>query len=110
NRIVLEMPYARFTYTVIGQRVVLPSDLSAAISQVGYSRLVLSACTPLFSAAKRLLVYARLTQTVPVGAARALPGSPTIRPIESPDGVLPTHNPLPPVFVTLQPHVLTPLV
>ena len=64
------MPYAHFTYTVIGQRVVAPTDVEAAVANVGYTRLVLSACTPLFSAAKRLLVYARLTRTVPVGAAR----------------------------------------
>jgi sortase A len=74
NHILLEMPYAHFTYTVIGQRVVLPTDVSAAVSTVGYTRLVLSACTPLFSAEKRLLVYARLTKTVPVGAARVLGG------------------------------------
>ena len=74
NHILLDMPYAHFTYTVIGQRVVLPTDVSAAVANVGYTRLVLSACTPLFSAEKRLLVYARLTKTVPVGAARVLPG------------------------------------
>jgi sortase A len=69
EQIVLDMPYAHFTYTVTGHRVVDPSDVAAAIGHVGYSRLVLSACTPLFSAAERLLVYARLTRTVPVGAA-----------------------------------------
>jgi len=74
NHILLNMPYAHFTYTVIGQRVVLPTDVSAAVANVGYTRLVLSACTPLFSAEKRLLVYARLTRTVPVGAARVLGG------------------------------------
>jgi sortase A len=74
NHILLNMPYAHFTYTVIGQRVVLPTDVSAAVSNVGYTRLVLSACTPLFSAEKRLLIYARLTKTVPVGAARELGG------------------------------------
>ena len=31
NHILLEMPYAHFTYTVIGQRVVLPTDVSAAV-------------------------------------------------------------------------------
>jgi sortase A len=74
SRILLNMPYAHFTYTVIGRRVVLPTDVSAAVSNVGYTRLVLSACTPLFSAEKRLLIYARLTKTVPVGAARVLGG------------------------------------
>ena len=65
------MPYAHFTYTVIGQRVVLPTDVAAAVSNVGYTRLVLSACTPLFSAEKRLLVYARLTTP-----CRSPPGRP----------------------------------
>lgn len=83
NHILLSMPYAHFTYTVTGQRVVAPSDVAAAVAEVGYSRLVLSACTPLFSAAKRLLVYARLTRTVPEGAARVLPGGATPLPIEA---------------------------
>ncbi len=82
NHILLDMPYARFTYTVIGKRVVWPSDVRAAVAEVGYSRLVLSACTPLFSAAKRLLVYAKLTRTVPVGPALWVPGGGVIRPIE----------------------------
>jgi sortase A len=83
NHILVDMPYAHFTYTVIAQRVVLPSDVSAAVADVGYPRLVLSACTPLFSAARRLLVYARLSRIVPVGAARVLPGHPAIRPIQT---------------------------
>jgi sortase A len=66
----LDMPYAHFTYTVVAKRVVAPTDVAAAVGNVGYSRLVLSACTPLFSAAKRLLIYARLVRTVPVGAGR----------------------------------------
>jgi sortase A len=71
SRILLNMPYAHFTYTVVAKQVVAPTDVRAAVSNVGYSRLVLSACTPLFSAAKRLLVFARLTRTVPVGVGRA---------------------------------------
>ena len=78
------MPYAKFTFTVIGRRVVAPSNVQAAVADVGYSRLVLSACTPLFSAAKRLLVYARLTRTVPVGAAGTLAGGGLAQPIETP--------------------------
>ncbi len=112
NRIVLKMPYARFTYRVTGKRVVLPTDVSAAIAQVGYSRLVLSACTPLFSAEKRLLVYARLARVVPVGAARKLPGDPIVRPIESSTASA-SHSrrrALPPVLEPLQPQALTPLV
>jgi sortase A len=83
DRILVYMPYAHFTYTVTGQRIVMPTNVPAAVDDVGYTRLVLSACTPLFSAEKRLLVYARLTRTVPVGAARMLPGGAIPRPIEA---------------------------
>lgn len=68
NRIELDMPYADFTYTVTGSRVVAPTDFRDAVADVGYPRLVLSACTPLFSAAKRLLVFARLTATTAKGS------------------------------------------
>ena len=60
SRIMLDMPYARFTYAVTSSAVVAPTDVRAAVSYAGYPRLVLSACTPVFSAAKRLLVFARL--------------------------------------------------
>jgi sortase A len=69
--IAVEMPYGDFTYVVTGSRVVAPSDVHDATAYLGYSRLVLSACTPLFSASKRLLVFARLTHTVAKGAGRA---------------------------------------
>ncbi len=108
NRIIVNMPYAHFTYTVIGHRVVSPTDVSAAVSQVGYPRLVLSACTPLFSAEKRLLVYARLTRTVPAGAARALPGNPEIQPIEAPGTA--RERRLPPVLESMQSHAVSPIV
>jgi sortase A len=101
NRIELEMPYARFTYTVTAQLVVAPTDVRAAVAKVGYNRLVLSACTPLFSAAKRLLVYARLTRIVPEGAARKFPGGLRPRPIEA----LPTaHKRLHGVLEPFQEH------
>jgi sortase A len=115
NHILLYMPYAHLTYTVIGQRVVAPTDVEAAVANVGYSRLVLSACTPLFSAAKRLLVFARLTRTVPEGAARRLPGGGRARPIEA-VGARPRpkaqggRRALPPVLESLDPHVLSALV
>ena len=70
DRILLDMPYADFTYTVTGHRVVPPSDVRDAVTNTGYARLVLSACTPLFSASKRLLVFARLSRTVAVRAGR----------------------------------------
>jgi sortase A len=79
NRILLRMPYARFTYAVTGSRVVAPTDLRAAVGEVGYSRLVLSACTPLFSAAKRLLVFARLARVEPAAVLRSITTSARIR-------------------------------
>jgi sortase A len=72
NRIVLRMPYARLTYLVTGSSVVPPTDVHDAIARVGYSRLVLSACTPLFSAEKRILVFARLSSEEPLGPSRTL--------------------------------------
>jgi sortase A len=100
--IVLEMPYARFTYTVIGSRVVLPDDVSV-IDPVGYSRLVLSACTPLFSASHRLIVFARLTSTVPLGAARVPRASVPA------GGAFSEERSLPPVLKSRQ-RLLAPLV
>lgn len=110
NHILLEMPYGRFTYTVTGQRVVAPTDVRAAVAGLGYSRLVLSACTPLFSAEKRLLVYARLTRIVPEGAARRLPGGALAQPIVTP--LAPAgdrHKRLPPVLESFDPHVVFPV-
>jgi sortase A len=108
NRILLNMPYAHFTYTVVAQRTVSPSDVQAAVAGVGHPRLVLSACTPLFTAEKRLLVYARLTRTVPVGAARLLAGGVIAHPIESPLHP-PRRKALPAVLESLDPHRVAPL-
>src|SRR5205085_12405019 len=112
NVIRLNMPYAKFTYTVVGHRVVAPTNVQAAVANIGYTRLVLSACTPLFSAAKRLLVYARLTRTVPVGAARRLPGGGLVRPIEAPPprAAGAGRRALPPVLESLDSNVVSPLV
>jgi sortase A len=57
----LELPYGTFTYRVTGSRVVAPADVAVARSRRGATRLVLTACTPLFSAAQRLVVEARLS-------------------------------------------------
>jgi sortase A len=115
DRIALEMPYAHFAYTVIGSEVVAPTDVRAAVGDVGYDRLVLSACTPLFSAAKRILVFAHLVRTTPVGAARRLPGGARVRTIEVPPARAParTHAPrnrLPAVLEPLEPALLAPRV
>jgi sortase A len=112
NHILLYMPYAHFIYTVTGQRVVWPTNVGAAVSEVGYSRLVLSACTPVFSAEKRLLVYARLTRTVPVGAARVLPGGASPVPIEATprSAFASRRGSLPAMLVSLDPNKVSALV
>jgi sortase A len=68
DKIVLTMPYARFTYVVQYHRIVVPTDVGV-IDNVGYERLVLSACNPLYSAAQRIIVFARMTREQPLGAA-----------------------------------------
>jgi sortase A len=60
DAITLRLPYASFRYRVEGRRIVDPGDLSV-LRRVGHDRLVLSACHPLFSAARRIVVLARLT-------------------------------------------------
>jgi len=68
NTITLTMPYGRFTYRVEGTKIVGPNALWV-INRVRYDRLVLSACHPLYSASKRIVVFARLVSTQPLGAA-----------------------------------------
>ena len=68
--IVVSMRYARFTYVVQKTQIVLPTALWVT-NNVGYDRLVLSACNPLYSAAQRIIVFARLAQIEPLGASRA---------------------------------------
>ncbi len=68
NRIVVEMPYGRFTYAVERSRIVTPDDVWVLRRQ-SYDRLILSACHPLYSAAKRIVVFARLVRTEPKGSA-----------------------------------------
>ncbi len=68
--IVLTMPYGRFTYVVQYHRIVLPTALWVT-KNVGYERLVLSACNPLYSAAQRIIVFARLQGVVPTTGAAA---------------------------------------
>jgi sortase A len=106
-QIQLQMPYGHFTYTVLGHRVVSPQDVAAATAQVGYSRVVLSACTPLFSAAKRLLVFARLTRAVPVGPARYLTEGQLPHSLEYPLRP-PAARELPPVLKSLGPYYVAP--
>ena len=58
DRIVVDMPDGRFIYRVEESKIVDDQDLSV-LQPVGYRRLMLSACHPLYSAAQRIIVYAR---------------------------------------------------
>jgi sortase A len=73
DKIVLNMPYGRFTYVVQYDRIVPPTQVSVVDNQ-GYDRLVLSACNPLYSAAQRIIVFAKLADVQPLGAARSASG------------------------------------
>jgi sortase A len=64
--ITVELPYATFRYRVFTHEIVQSDDWSI-IRDRGFDTLVLSACHPLYSAAKRWVVYARLVQVEPVG-------------------------------------------
>jgi sortase A len=68
TRIVITMPYGRFIYVVQYHRIVLPTALWVT-HNVGYDRLILSACNPLYSAAQRIIVFARLRSLKPLGPA-----------------------------------------
>ena len=57
--ITLDMPYGRFVYRVERVKIVDDQDLSV-LEPVGHNRLMLSACHPLYSAAQRVIVFARL--------------------------------------------------
>jgi sortase A len=59
DAIALRLPYGSFRYAVQETRIVDPGDLSV-LRRVRHDRLVLSACHPLFSAARRIVVLARL--------------------------------------------------
>jgi sortase A len=59
DEIRLELPYAGFTYMVEKHEIVEPGDVQI-IEPVGYDRLVLTACHPLYSAAQRWAVFAKL--------------------------------------------------
>jgi sortase A len=59
DRIVMRMPYGRLTYRVERTRIVDPSAVGV-VRDVGHEQLVLTACHPLYSAAQRIVVFARL--------------------------------------------------
>jgi sortase A len=68
--ITIDMPDGRFVYRVEQTKIVDDQDLSV-LDRVGYERLVLSACHPLYSAAQRIIVFARFVRREPARVRRA---------------------------------------
>jgi len=66
DRVEVRMPYGTFVYRVEQRRIVAPTALWVT-RRAGYDRLILSACHPLYSAAKRIVVFARLVDARPKG-------------------------------------------
>jgi sortase A len=59
----LEMPYAVVTYRVEQTRIVKPTAVWVT-RRVGYNRLVMTACHPKYSAAKRIVIFGRQVSAV----------------------------------------------
>ena len=57
----LDLPYGRFVYHVERTKIVDDSDFSV-LRKVRHDRLVLTACHPLYSAAQRVVVFARVVR------------------------------------------------
>ena len=66
DEVVMDMPYGELTYVVEKRQIVPPTALWITDRVPGRERLVLSACHPLYSAAKRIVVFARLKEAAPV--------------------------------------------
>ncbi len=70
NQVIVSMPYGKFVYRVQKTKLVDPTDVWVT-DPVGYKRLVLSACHPLYSAAQRIIVFARQVERLPADLREA---------------------------------------
>jgi sortase A len=70
DEIVVEMPYARFTYRTELRRIISPDAYEYVTGRKRYDRLALTACHPLYSAKQRIVVFARLVKVEARGKAR----------------------------------------
>jgi sortase A len=68
--VIASMPYGRFVYRVERTRIVEPSALWVK-RRLRYNRLILTACHPLYSAAQRIVVFARFARRQPPTLRRA---------------------------------------
>ena len=64
DRVTVDMPYGRFVYRVERTKIVDDKEVSV-LERRGYDRLVLSACHPLYSAAQRVIAFARFERELP---------------------------------------------
>ncbi|MBA2521955.1 MAG: class E sortase [Solirubrobacterales bacterium] len=87
DTVVLEMPYATFTYEFESQKIVEPTALEV-VRDVGEDRVVLTACNPVYSAAQRIVVTSRLVDVATAGEEDTQPvragPAPASKPIEAP--------------------------
>lgn len=70
DRVEVRLPYVVARYAVVRTRVVEPSAVWV-LRDRGRERLLLTACHPVFSAAQRIVVEARLVEHLPTQRARA---------------------------------------
>lgn len=70
DRIIVELPYGTFVYRVERTQIVDDSALWVT-NKVGYNRLVLTACHPLYSAEQRVVAFARLADRRPAKVRKA---------------------------------------
>jgi sortase A len=68
DEVQLEMPYAIVTYRVEEKRIVPPTAVWVT-RRVDHDRLVMTACHPKYSAAKRIVVFARQVAAVERGVS-----------------------------------------
>jgi len=69
DRVIVDMPSGRFVYRVQATKVVDDQELSV-LGRRPYDRLVLSACHPLYSAAQRIIAFARFERRLPPRVGR----------------------------------------
>jgi sortase A len=60
DAVILRTQYGTYHYDVTGSRTIAPSDASV-LDQTARPTLVLTTCTPRFSASERLIVFANRT-------------------------------------------------
>jgi sortase A len=70
ERITVDMPDGHFVYRVERTKIVDDQDLSV-LDPPDHQRLMLSACHPLYSAAQRIIVFARLSSRGPARVTRS---------------------------------------